>query len=137
MASSRLDSRAGAPRRRSDFRARQRSQLGRRAEQLVAQYLRERGFHLLGSNVRLGRLEIDLIARRSDLVVFCEVRSRTHDRLVAPAATIDRRKIARLRQAAAQWLKREHPGHVEIRLDAAAVVFDTPNGRIDYYESAY
>ena len=103
----------------------------------MAQFLRQRGFQLLGCNVRLGRLEIDLIARRGDLVVFCEVRSRAHDRLVAPAATIDRHKIARLRQAAAQWLKREQLGFVQIRLDAAAVVFDSPQGRIEYYEGAY
>jgi Holliday junction resolvase-like predicted endonuclease len=65
------------------------------------------------------------------------VRARTHDRLVAPAATIDRAKVARLRQAIGQWLKREQPGQVDVRLDAAAVVFDRPGGRIEYYESAY
>jgi Holliday junction resolvase-like predicted endonuclease len=77
------------------------------------------------------------VARRLDLFVFCEVRARTHDRFVAPAATIDGRKIARLRRAAAQWLRLHRPGSVDVRLDAASVVFDTPNGRLEYYEGAY
>jgi putative endonuclease len=114
-----------------------RAELGRLAETLVADHLAARGFVVLGRNVRVGRLEIDIVARRLDLIVFCEVRARTHDRFVAPAATIDGRKIARLRRAAAQWLRLHRPGSVDVRLDAASVVFDTPNGRLEYYEGAY
>lgn len=114
-----------------------RAELGRAAETLVAEHLASQGFAVLGRNVRLGRLEIDIIARRGALIVFCEVRARTHDRFVAPAATIDHRKVARLRRAAGQWLKQTRPGPVDVRLDAAAVVFDTPAGRVEYYEGAY
>jgi putative endonuclease len=114
-----------------------RAELGRLAEALVADHLVARGFVVLGRNVRMGRLEIDIVARRFDLIVFCEVRARSHDRFVAPAATIDGRKIARLRRAAAQWLKLHRPGSVDVRLDAASVVFDTPTGRLEYYEGAY
>ena len=71
------------------FHLSHRAELGRRAERLVAEYLQARGFQIVGQNVRVGRLEIDLIARRRELLVFCEVRARRHDRLVAPAATID------------------------------------------------
>jgi putative endonuclease len=114
-----------------------RAELGRLAETRVADHLIAQGFGVLARNVRVGRFEIDIIARRRELIVFCEVRARTHDRFVAPAATIDGRKIARLRAAAAQWLRAQRPGRVDIRFDAAAVVFDTPEGRIEYYEGAY
>jgi putative endonuclease len=114
-----------------------RAQLGRQAEARVAEHLLAQRFAIVGRNVRVGRLEIDIIARRGELLVFCEVRARTHDRFVAPAATIDARKVARLRSAAAQWLKQNRPGGVDVRFDAAAVVFDRPEGRIEYYEGAY
>jgi putative endonuclease len=114
-----------------------RAALGRLAEALAAKHLVDQGFVILGRNVRFGRLELDIVARRARLVVFCEVRARMHDRFVAPAATIDRRKIDRLRRAAAQWLKLHRPGNVDVRLDAAAVVFDRPGGRLEYYEGAY
>ena len=114
-----------------------RAELGRAAEDLVAMRLEAFGFQIVGRNVRFGRLELDLIARSQDLVVFCEVRGRAHDRFVAPAATMDARKIARVRQAAAQWLRAHRPGSVDIRFDVAAVIFDVPGGRIEYYEGAY
>lgn len=114
-----------------------RAELGRAAERLVADRLEAAGFEVLGRNVRFGRLELDLIVRRGSLVVFCEVRARAHDRFVAPAATMDARKIARVRRAAAQWLSSARPGAVDVRFDVAAVIFDVPGGRVEYYEGAY
>jgi putative endonuclease len=111
--------------------------LGRRAEQLVAEYLERTGYTLLARNARQGHLEIDLIAQRGSLVVFCEVRSRSCDRFISPAHTITHVKIHRLRQAAALWLRQAKLGRVDVRFDAACVVFDTPEGRLTYYEGAF
>jgi putative endonuclease len=114
-----------------------RAELGRVAERLVAERLTREGFTVLGRNVRVGRLELDVIARRRDLLVFCEVRARMHDRFVAPAATMDFRKVGRVRQAAARWLQQHRQGSVDVRFDVAAVIFDTPGGRVEYYEGAF
>lgn len=111
--------------------------LGRRAEEQVAQMLERRGFRVIGRNVRVGRLEIDIIAGRDNLVVFCEVRSRSNDRWITPAQTIDYRKIKRLRSAAARWLSEARIGVKEVRFDAASVVYDVPEGRVNYYEGAF
>lgn len=113
--------------------------VGRRGEALVADWLERRSFSIVGRNVRVGRLELDLIARRARLLVFCEVRSLSSDRLYAPAESIDGRKIARLRQAAARWLADQRIRGVDVRFDVAAVVFDGPSGegRIEYYENAF
>ncbi|HET8936915.1 MAG TPA: YraN family protein [Polyangiales bacterium] len=115
----------------------ERARLGRAAEDLIAKRLTAAGFSVVGRNVRVGRLELDLIAQRAGLIVFCEVRARAHDRFVAPAATMDPRKVARVKAAAAQWLRAERPARLDVRFDVAAVVFDVPGGRIDYYEGAY
>jgi putative endonuclease len=114
-----------------------RAELGKRAETLAARYLEQLGFSLLARNARQGRLELDIIARRGPLVVFCEVRSRTDDRFISPADTITPIKQRRLRQAATLWLRQAGLGHVEVRFDAACVVFDVPEGRLTYYEGAF
>jgi putative endonuclease len=114
-----------------------RASLGRAAEDLIARRLTAAGFTLLGRNVRIGRLELDIIGERAGLIVFCEVRARAHDRFVAPAATMDPRKVARVKSAAAQWLRAARPARVDIRFDVAAVIFDVPGGRVEYYEGAY
>jgi putative endonuclease len=104
---------------------------------LVAAWLEERGFEICGRNVRVGRLELDVIARRGSLLVVCEVRSRRSARPVFPAETIGPQKLARVRRATAMWLRQQKLGPVRARIDAAAVVFDGPGGtpRIEYYEN--
>jgi putative endonuclease len=114
-----------------------RCDLARRGEDVVASFLEKRGFHVCGRNVRVGRLELDLIARRGSLLVVCEVRSRARARPVFPAETIGPAKLARVRRATAMWLSKQQLGRVHARIDAAAVVFDEPGGepRIEYYEN--
>lgn len=113
-----------------------RTATGRRAEALVAERLEARGFTIVGRNVRVGRLELDVLARRGRLLVVCEVRSRRTDAYILPAETVDRRKIARVRQATARWLAEQDLGGVDVRFDVAAVVLEDPP-RIDYYEDAF
>jgi Holliday junction resolvase-like predicted endonuclease len=56
---------------------------------------------------------------------------------MTPAESIDRAKTQRVRRAAAEWMGRANLGPMDIRFDAAAVVFDTPGGRVTYYEGAF
>jgi putative endonuclease len=114
-----------------------RSELGRRAEDLACAHLTKLGFEIVARNARVGRLELDVIARRGALVVFCEVRSRTSDRLMTPAQSIDRGKVARVRAAAAQWLRASKAGGAQVRFDVASVLFDEPAGRLNYLEGAF
>ena len=114
-----------------------RAMLGVRGEDLACVHLRALGFEVIGRNVRVGRLELDVIARSGRLVVFCEVRSRTSDRLMTPAQSIDAKKVARVRAAAAQWLREAKLGPVQMRFDVASVMFDTPEGRLNYLIGAF
>jgi putative endonuclease len=114
-----------------------RAALGRQAEDLACEHLLRQGFDIVGRNVRVARLELDVIARRGPLVVFCEVRARRSDRVMTPAQSIDGRKVARVRSAAAQWLKQARLGPVQIRFDAASVLFDVPGGRLNYLPGAF
>ncbi len=116
---------------------RSRGETGRDAEALVAARLENQGYVILGRNVRVGRLELDVIARRGSIVVVCEVRARSHARFAEPVASIDRAKIDRIRRATAQWLIHADLGDIFVRFDAASVVFDQDPPRIEYYEEAF
>jgi putative endonuclease len=121
--------------RRADAGARKR--LGERAEQLACTHLCALGFEIVARNARVGRLELDVVARRGPLMVFCEVRSRSSDRLMTPAQSINPRKVARVRQAAAVWLRSAQQGATQVRFDVASVLFDVPEGRLNYLEGAF
>jgi putative endonuclease len=109
---------------------------GRVAEDAVEALLRARGFQIVGRNVRVGRLELDVVARKGQLFVVCEVRAR-RGTFVDPAHTFDARKQERVRRAAlAYWA--EHGRGAQLRLDAAAVTFQ-PDGApvIRYFENVF
>ncbi len=103
---------------------------------MVAAQLRAQGFAILARNARVGRLEIDLIARRDRLLVFCEVRSRATSAFVDPILTIDGTKVRNIRTAARAWLAVRRLRYDEVRFDAASVVLD-PDPVITYYEAAF
>jgi putative endonuclease len=116
---------------------RARAVVGSQGEQIAALHLQKSGFEIVARNARVGRLEIDLIARRGELLVFCEVRARSSRALLEPIETIDLRKRARIRQAALLWLSATDASYSELRFDAASVVFDARGPELTYYEDAF
>ncbi len=77
---------------------------GDAAEDAVATALVARGWEVLGRRIRVGRLELDLVAvdpRPPPALVIVEVRWRRSRAFGLPEETVDGRKMARLRRAAA------------------------------------
>lgn len=98
--------------------------VGRYGEQRAAEYLQERGLTILARNWRCGDGELDVIAKDGDVLVFCEVKTRSGTRYGDPAEAIDNDKIRRLRLLALRWLASNKPGGPirSLRFDVVAVV---------------
>ncbi|MDQ6959621.1 MAG: YraN family protein [Mariprofundaceae bacterium] len=77
---------------------------GRRGEDRAARYLQHRGFTVLGRNIRLGRGELDIVAKRGDLIVFVEVKA--HQSRESSLLSMHADKCSRLQSAAETWLSR-------------------------------
>ena len=104
-----------------------RTKLGRAGEQLACDLYRRAGFTILDRNFRSGREEIDVIARRGSLVVFCEVKTRRSDAWGDPSEAVDNRKRAALRRVAGAWLgeRRDAARRLrgpDIRFDVVSVI---------------
>jgi len=96
--------------------------LGRRGEDLAAEYLEGEGMRLVERNWRCSQGEIDLVARDGDELVFVEVKTRSSLGYGHPLEAITVAKLARLRRLAAAWCA-AHPGqHGLVRIDAVAIV---------------
>lgn len=74
-------------------------------EKLAAKYLQQKGFILLERNWRFQHLEIDLIARDGDELVFVEVKTRKQDDPSRPDELIPLKKQKRLIAAADAYLR--------------------------------
>ena len=77
-------------------------------EAVAARWLQDRGLRLLARNFRARTGEIDIIALDSELLVFCEVRARSHHRFSSAAESVDWRKQQRILRTARYFLQR-HP----------------------------
>ena len=78
--------------------------LGQEGEDAAAELLTRKGFALLDRNWRLGRLELDLVCRDGDTLVFVEVKTRANAAHGGPAAALTPAKQRHLYRAAAAWL---------------------------------
>jgi len=101
-----------------------RQHYGRAAEEAAARYLIKAGWRLLGRNVRVGRGELDIVARRGPVLAFVEVKARRTNTCGAPEDAVGaakRRQVARLAElwlAARPWALK---GVDEVRFDIVAV----------------
>ena len=97
-------------------------ELGRRGEDIAADYLAEGGMQVIERNWRCSQGEIDLVVRDGGELVFVEVKTRSSLGFGHPLEAITMRKLARLRRLAAAWCA-AHPGpHGLVRIDAVAVI---------------
>jgi putative endonuclease len=94
---------------------------GRRGEELAAAWYAGHGYHVIARNWRCATGEVDLIVRRGELLVVCEVKARRTDAYGPPAAAVGRAKQQRLRRLAAEWLATSGVRGVEVRFDVVAV----------------
>lgn len=78
---------------------------GRAAEDLAADWLRQRGLRVLERNYRVKGGEIDLVCAEGDILVFVEVRLRRNPRYGGAGASITAAKRKRLSLAASHYLQ--------------------------------
>jgi putative endonuclease len=95
-------------------------QTGLSAESRAAAYLLAKGYRILARRFRTRHGEIDIVARRRNLLAFVEVKARAS--LDEAAYALTPRQQARIVAAAQAWLM-AHPEHAEfeLRFDALLI----------------
>ncbi|HEY4864465.1 MAG TPA: YraN family protein [Candidatus Dormibacteraeota bacterium] len=78
-------------------------ELGRRGERLAADYLRRRGYRVLGTGFLARRGEIDLVCRHGDRLVLVEVKTRSSGAFGTPSESVGVRKRRALNAAAVEY----------------------------------
>jgi putative endonuclease len=100
--------------------------MGRAAEQTAAVHLEAQGYRILARNVRVGRGELDIVARRGRTLIFVEVKARRGFRCGTPEEAVTAHKQRQIARLAELWLL-SRPGLqravAEIRFDVVAVDF--------------
>ena len=100
-------------------RSDRRGALGRWGERRVALYLRLRGYRILERDLRTPLAQVDILARRGDLLCVCEVKSGRG----SMDAVIRREQRQRLARAAVAIQARRGRGRLAVRIDLLTVQF--------------
>jgi putative endonuclease len=111
---------------------------GDRGEALAAEFLSRGGWTILQRQFRIGHREIDLVARRGEVVAFVEVKARAGSGYGHPLEAITWRKRREIQRVALAWIDRHGRDGDVYRFDAVAVFL--PAGgppRIEHVEDAW
>ena len=113
--------------------------LGNRAETVAATFLENKGYRILERNYRKPWGEIDIIAKRDEVVVFVEVKANARDFGFEfnPEVRVDEKKLAKITRAAPLYLEYTYKNmNTEWRVDIVSVTFiGATKARITHFKN--
>jgi putative endonuclease len=102
--------------------AAQRRALGTMGERIAEQHLVAAGMVVLDRNWRCAVGEIDLVLRDGDVLVVCEVKTRTSTDHGTPHEAVGEAKLDRLRRLGTAWQHQHDLAVPDVRIDLVAVL---------------
>jgi putative endonuclease len=96
--------------------------LGKYGERLAARRLTDVGMVVLDRNWRCAAGEIDLVLRDGDVLVVCEVKTRTSFACGSPHEAVTPAKLDRLRRLGLAWAEEHRLHPADLRIDLVAVL---------------
>ena len=110
-----------------------RQRFGLASEEQAMRFLQSRGWDIVAHRFRVGRIELDIVARRGHLVSFIEVKARRGTAFGSPFEAITGAKRREIVKAARVWMDRfGHQADV-YRFDCIAIV----NNELEHLEDAF
>jgi len=106
---------------------------GARGESLAGAWLELAGCPVIGRNVRLGGVEVDLLAEDGETRVVVEVKLRGRADYGGAALAVDRRKRERLVRAARAL---QQSGAKAVRIDVIAIETEADGLTLRHYRNA-
>jgi putative endonuclease len=94
---------------------------GQWGEDFAVQYLEKKGYTVLARNYTYDRVEVDIICRLGDEIIFVEVKARSSDMMAYPEKAVGKAKQRHMRMAAEQFMD-ENRLLLPARFDIVALV---------------
>lgn len=110
--------------------------LGKEGERAAREFLIARGMTIRETNWRCGHLEVDIIAQKDSLIHIVEVKTRSTQGAYEPLASIDKRKILNLVNAANMYV-RYNRLRMEVQFDVMVLYGHDGHFEITYMPKAF
>lgn len=115
----------------------ERSSRGRRGEDATVRMYERRGYRVVARNWRCPLGELDLVVQRNDVLVFCEVKSRTGAAFGGGYEAVTWSKRRKIRQLAEAFLQSYRPLDVRTRFDVASVWLGPRGADVEIFGDAF
>jgi putative endonuclease len=112
------------------------NELGKKGEKLAIDFLIENDYKILEKNYRYLKAEVDIIARKKDVLVVVEVKTRSSDYFGNPQDFITPKKI-KLLVSAIDYYVVQRDLDVEVRFDIIAIIHQKNKTKIEHLENAF
>lgn len=111
--------------------------LGKAGENEAVDFLIRQGLTIRETNWRLGKLEIDIIAQDSDMVIhIVEVKTRTSDEHFDPMHAITNAKKHHMVASAKAYIN-YHQLHCEVQYDVIIIIGNQGNFNLEYFPDLF
>jgi putative endonuclease len=109
---------------------------GTAAEEMAVQFLLDKGYEILERNWYHHHHEIDIIARKGNIVSIVEVRSLSYNYIQEPYQTVNRNKQRMIISATNAYILK-HNIRDEVRFDVISILFSKSESKIEHIENAF
>ena len=114
----------------------QHHELGKKGEQLAVDFLLENNYSIVERNYRFDKAEVDIIARKADILAIVEVKTRSSLDFGNPQDFVKPKQIKNLVKAVDEYVT-ENDLDVEVRFDIIAIVKENKEFKIEHLENAF
>lgn len=107
--------------------------VGKHGEDLATEYLKNNEFYILDRNFKCKIGEIDIVAKKDDVIIFVEVKTRSGDRFGMPREAVNYYKQRKIRNVASVYIKFKRLFDYSCRFDIIEIL----DGQITHIENAF
>jgi putative endonuclease len=115
----------------------ERHRRGLAGEHVAMRFLAARGWQVICHRFRLGRLEVDIIARKGSVVTFVEVKTRRGSAFGSPVEAVTWAKKREIVRVARGWMDRFGQPNDVYRFDVIGVTLSATGTRVSHVEDAF
>lgn len=112
------------------------NELGELGEDLAVEELEKNGYEILERNWRYKKAEIDIIARKNEVLAIVEVKTRSNDYIGNPQDFVTPKKIKMLVEAVNEYVISKDLD-VEVRFDIIAIIINQNKLTLEHLEDAF
>ena len=114
----------------------QHNELGKKGEDMAVAHLLAKGYEIVARNFLYQKAEVDIIARKDNILAVVEVKTRSTPDFGDPQDFVKKKQINQLVKAI-DYFVNEHDLDVEVRFDIIAIIKNKAGTRLEHLEDAF